>query len=186
MTRYYDPKTGRFINADTPDYLDPETLGGLNLYAYCNNKPVLLFDPNGHFSWFALAVAIAVVSVIVNIAVVVESEIYVANNDVEPMSKERYDEINKADQTYGLSREDKLAYIRAYMNDPETDSSKWSEAEMLREFEYHDRGYELVILLGSDPNEKGSFANRFKYVNFEENPNWQTLVYRYIGNLMFW
>ena len=41
MTRYYDPKTGRFINADTPDYLDPETLGGLNLYAYCRNNPVI-------------------------------------------------------------------------------------------------------------------------------------------------
>lgn len=49
MTRYYDPKIGRFINADSTEYLDHETLGGLNLYAYCNNNPVMGFDPNGHF-----------------------------------------------------------------------------------------------------------------------------------------
>ena len=40
MSRYYDPQVGRFINADTLDYLDPETIGGLNLYSYCSNNPV--------------------------------------------------------------------------------------------------------------------------------------------------
>ena len=49
MTRYYDPKTGRFINADTPDYLDPEAFGGLNLYMYCSNNPIMGTDPSGHF-----------------------------------------------------------------------------------------------------------------------------------------
>ena len=58
MTRYYDPTTGRFINADTPDYLDPETLGGLNLYAYCKNNPVMCVDPSGHFPGLILAAAI--------------------------------------------------------------------------------------------------------------------------------
>ncbi len=41
MTRYYDPDTGRFINADDISYLAPETIGGLNLYAYCLNNPVM-------------------------------------------------------------------------------------------------------------------------------------------------
>ena len=40
ISRYYDPQTGRFINSDTLDYLDPQTLGGLNLYAYCGNNPI--------------------------------------------------------------------------------------------------------------------------------------------------
>ena len=47
-TRYYDPEVGRFINMDAVDYADPLTLGGLNLYAYCNNNPVMYIDPTGH------------------------------------------------------------------------------------------------------------------------------------------
>ena len=41
QSRYYDPETGRFINADDVSYLDPETIHGLNLYAYCLNNPVM-------------------------------------------------------------------------------------------------------------------------------------------------
>ena len=47
MSRYYDPATGRFINADSLEYLDPKTIGGLNLYAYCLNNPVMGVDPLG-------------------------------------------------------------------------------------------------------------------------------------------
>lgn len=47
MSRYYDPETGRFISADSIEYLDPETLGGLNLYAYCGNNPVMMTDETG-------------------------------------------------------------------------------------------------------------------------------------------
>lgn len=49
QTRYYDSELGRFISADSIEYLDPETLGGLNLYAYCNNNPVMSVDPLGSF-----------------------------------------------------------------------------------------------------------------------------------------
>ena len=47
QTRYYDPTAGRFINADSADYLDPESINGLNLYAYCGNNPVRGSDPYG-------------------------------------------------------------------------------------------------------------------------------------------
>ncbi len=50
ISRYYDPETCRFISADGIEYLDPETLGGLNLYAYCGNNPVMSIDPDG-LSW---------------------------------------------------------------------------------------------------------------------------------------
>ena len=47
-SRYYDPQTGRFISMDDISYLDPETIGGANLYAYCGNNPVMRIDTEGH------------------------------------------------------------------------------------------------------------------------------------------
>ena len=38
--RYYSPELCRWISPDSLDYLDLETLGGIDLYCYCNNNPV--------------------------------------------------------------------------------------------------------------------------------------------------
>ncbi len=49
-SRYYDPETGRFISPDVLSILD-ETKGqinGLNLYMYCNDNPIMFYDPNGN------------------------------------------------------------------------------------------------------------------------------------------
>ena len=46
-SRYYDPEIGRFLTPDNLEQLDPEKAAGLNLYVYCNNDPVLFFDPEG-------------------------------------------------------------------------------------------------------------------------------------------
>ena len=46
-TRYYDPVTAQFLSPDHPDYLDPETIGGIDLYAYCLNNPIIYIDSNG-------------------------------------------------------------------------------------------------------------------------------------------
>jgi len=45
--RYYDPTIGRFITEDSVWGKDTDPLS-LNLYTYCTNNPVLLFDPSGH------------------------------------------------------------------------------------------------------------------------------------------
>ncbi len=67
-SRYYDPKLGRFISPDDISYLDPNTVNGLNLYAYCNNNPVMYADPSGHwidivFDLFSLGVSIVEVAI---------------------------------------------------------------------------------------------------------------------------
>ena len=50
QTRYYDSEVGRFITIDDISYLAPDTINGLNLYAYCNNNPVMNVDPEGNSS----------------------------------------------------------------------------------------------------------------------------------------
>ena len=46
--RYYNPQWCRFISPDSTEYLDYETVNGLNLYVYCNNDPVNYADSSGH------------------------------------------------------------------------------------------------------------------------------------------
>ena len=47
-SRYYDPEVGRFITPDSINCLDPKSITGLNLYAYCGNDPINYFDRFGH------------------------------------------------------------------------------------------------------------------------------------------
>ena len=46
-SRYYDSFTHRFISIDSIEYMDFDTLGGLNLWTYCNNNPIMYVDPDG-------------------------------------------------------------------------------------------------------------------------------------------
>lgn len=45
-SRFYNPETGRFINADA--FASTGGLLGNNMFAYCANEPVKRFDPTGH------------------------------------------------------------------------------------------------------------------------------------------
>ena len=56
QSRYYDPITCRFINAD--GYVSTGAgLNGFNMFAYCNNNPVMCFDSSGDRPIFASSVA---------------------------------------------------------------------------------------------------------------------------------
>lgn len=48
QTRYYDPETARFINADIYVSTGQGVLGH-NMYAYCGNNPVARVDDEGEF-----------------------------------------------------------------------------------------------------------------------------------------
>ena len=64
-TRYYDPEIGRFITIDDISYLDPESINGLNLYAYCLNNPVMMTDDNGCLpNWAKWLIGAAVIIVL--------------------------------------------------------------------------------------------------------------------------
>ena len=54
QSRYYNPQWGRFISADA--YVSTGTgLLGYNMYAYCNNNPVMYVDPTGEV-WISILV----------------------------------------------------------------------------------------------------------------------------------
>ena len=51
QSRYYNPVWGRFINADDVAYLGANgDMQAFNLFAYCNNNPVMGYDPTGKWT----------------------------------------------------------------------------------------------------------------------------------------
>ena len=71
-TRYYDPITCRFINADS--YL--QTAQGFydkNVFSYCENDPVNRVDTEGDFWWFTAAIGAAIGAVVSGVKQVVSN-----------------------------------------------------------------------------------------------------------------
>ena len=77
-TRYYDPEIGRFISPDSIDYQSPESINGLNLYAYCGNDPINMVDPTGHFA-ISLLVGLAVSFVIGSLSSIISQYVQYGN-----------------------------------------------------------------------------------------------------------
>ena len=67
QSRYYDPEWGRFINCDVYAATGQGLIGN-NMFAYCNNNPVMYKDPSGTFLLFD-DFFIAVVAVVVVVAI---------------------------------------------------------------------------------------------------------------------
>ena len=74
LTRYYDPKTGRFINADSLEYLDPNKINGLNLYAYCRNNPIMHVDYAGNDAILITAYAKNGLPIVGHTAIAIQDE----------------------------------------------------------------------------------------------------------------
>ena len=52
-SRYYSSDICRFISPDSIEYLDSESINGLNLYCYCYNNPISYSDPSGNLPQWA-------------------------------------------------------------------------------------------------------------------------------------
>ena len=64
-SRYYDPENHRFINADTYASTDSGDAIACNMFAYCQNNPVMLGDENGEIAgWLVRAIVGAAVGAI--------------------------------------------------------------------------------------------------------------------------
>ena len=72
-SRYYNPETGRFINADNSISNSFESVHGYNLFAYCFNNPINMNDSSGSWpKWLEkVAKVVAVAAIVVTAAIVV-------------------------------------------------------------------------------------------------------------------
>ena len=64
QSRYYDPATRRFINADVYASTDSKDAIACNMFAYCNNNPVIHDDESGECLGLVVLAGIFVCSVI--------------------------------------------------------------------------------------------------------------------------
>ena len=64
QSRYYDPSIMRFINADDYELISTlaSTIGQLNLYAYCNDNPIMYTDESGTLIWELVVTGLIVVT----------------------------------------------------------------------------------------------------------------------------
>ena len=197
-SRYYDPYIGRFINAD--GYISTGLdLLACNMFAYCYNNPVNYSDDNGNAPLLLIATIVLgiglVTSAALNVAAIIDSNKIVQENSNNAMDIDTFKDINEKKDTSGLSEDEQLEYVKALReswidetNEDIIDNryNTWSEAEMLREIRYHNKAYKIFVALGSDPNKENSLAYHAKYVDYEHEKTWQTYVFRYVGNCIFW
>ena len=129
MTRYYDPQIGRFINADSYKYLAPDSINGLNLYAYCLNNPIMYVDPYGHepvtFSIAAYIIGeVAIAALLIAAAAVVAAAlIYIGNAYEEAKEKEeaeKEEDLEKNEESVKLPLPDKKRPINPNTPRPTT------------------------------------------------------------------
>ncbi len=82
QTRYYDPVVGRFINSD--GYVSTGIgLTGYNMFAYCNNNPVICSDPDGECLWLLFAVVAVAATVLLTSCTNTSNGVGAAPNYVE-------------------------------------------------------------------------------------------------------
>ena len=87
-SRYYVPSWKRWLNADSPKYLDNNDTNNLNLFVYCGNEPIDKYDPIGFFSW---GIPILIFSVVAIIATIVNHLISIdLSKKAEENVKDKY------------------------------------------------------------------------------------------------
>lgn len=72
QSRYYVPEWGRWLCGDNINYLQRDSLDGLNLFAYCANDPINYIDESGRLSkfWKSFIVVISSIFVVAAAAVI--------------------------------------------------------------------------------------------------------------------
>ena len=76
-SRYYVPEWCRWLNADNPKYLDFNNVKSANLFAYCQNDPILGSDEEGKF-WLCFFAAVLISGLV---SAAIDAIISIANGE---------------------------------------------------------------------------------------------------------
>ncbi|MCR5184886.1 MAG: RHS repeat-associated core domain-containing protein [Bacilli bacterium] len=141
--RYYYPVWRRWLTPDHYSYLDNKSLIGINLFAYCKNNPVMLYDPEGNSS------------LLVGIIIIVAFSILFLHSDTKHKYENYYDKGYMGHEKITLSTGNDIYY---YISDVEDhngikrknlkifNSYYYSEKEIDELLDYLIRdGYEINI-----------------------------------------
>ncbi len=117
QSRYYNPEWGRFINADSEGMItNTGELLDNNLFAYCLNNPIILYDPNGYAAAIAVGAGIGtavcpgpgtVIGGIIGVGVTIGAGIFVGNK-ISKAIHNSDDESNTDEKEQKSNSKDKL------------------------------------------------------------------------------
>ncbi len=83
QSRYYDPETGRFLNADDADYIGASRTDiSYNAFAYCENEPINCIDPSGMASSNPVGLIIKLIKLLSKIIVPINTVANISNNAI--------------------------------------------------------------------------------------------------------
>lgn len=80
QSRYYNPETGRFINADSVILGLGQSVQGYNLFEYCNNNPINKLDSTGAWPKWIKDALEQVVSMVAKVANSIKSSFAMVNH----------------------------------------------------------------------------------------------------------
>ncbi len=185
-TRWYDPEIGRFINLDQLEYLNPKTVNGFNLYAYCLNNPVMGVDPYGTIVGIALAIGTIFIGGLLflnsDAEQVKESQITEDDLNIDNNNPKGHIEIEiKADHiriydSYKIANvEDMEAIMRIIMAHPSYRNYGFNRSmdSYIREWKAHNRAYSIW------PSEQA------KHVDMEIQLNWDYALAWWVLSLFY-
>ena len=159
QTRYYNPEWGRFLNAD--GYINANgNILGYNMFAYCNNNPVMYVDPKGTCALIAV-VLVAVVIVVVT-TMPSKDEHYSRNDNNKTPDEEDIKSIVNGENLDWVSVDEKYNAYHKFTNGSQGDEAKYNKKYMSP-----DGKYEVIICYDpdqvsspyvvTDPNNMGTY-----------------------------